>query len=549
MSRHRNVRGYNYDEDFEDDDLYGQSVEDDYCISPATAAQFIYSRREKQSAFAEPLQEEYGYEEEVEEEQLQHPAHSTGKNNQFSELEQGHLYSCLDQMRQVLGDSVPEQVMVEAAHTCKFDPQKALDSVLTQETKQATKARSQDSVSVGKTTKGKTKDHPGTRLESEVVPKMTVSGKKQTMGFDVPKGVTMDVGMTKFETKTKVITLMDAPGHKDFIPNMITGAAQADVAVLVVDASRGEFEAGFESGGQTREHGLLVRSLGVTQLAVAINKMDQVNWQQERFQEITSKLGQFLKQAGFKDSDVAYIPTSGLAGENMITRSKVPELTAWYKGPCLLEQIDSFKSPQRPVEKRFRLCVSDVFKDQGSGFCVTGKVEAGYVQTGERILAMPPNETCTVKGITLHDEAVDWAAAGDHVILTVTGMDIIKINVGCVFCDPREPIKACTRFRARVLIFNIEVPVTQGFPVLLHYQTVSEPATIRRLVSVLHKSTGEVLKKKPKCLTKGQNAVIEIQTQRPVALELYKHFKELGRFMLRYAGSTIAAGVVTEIKE
>nr|XP_048700450.1 HBS1-like protein isoform X2 [Caretta caretta] len=368
-------------------------------------------------------------------------------------------------------------------------------------------------------------------------------------GEERERGVTMDVGMTKFETKTKVITLMDAPGHKDFIPNMITGAAQADVAILVVDASRGEFEAGFETGGQTREHGLLVRSLGVTQLAVAVNKMDQVSWQQERFQEITSKLGQFLKQAGFKESDVAYIPTSGLGGENLVTSCRSSELTEWYKGKCLLEQIDSFKPPQRSVDKPFRLCVSDVFKDQGSGFCVTGKIEAGYIQTGDRLLAMPPNETCTAKGITLHDEPVDWAAAGDHVSLTLTGMDIIKINVGCIFCGLKEPIKACIRFRARVLIFNIDVPITKGFPVLLHYQTVSEPATIRRLLSILHKSTGEVTKKKPKVLTKGQNALIELQTQRPVALELYKDFKELGRFMLRYSGSTIAAGVVTEIKE
>ncbi|XP_068040637.1 HBS1-like protein isoform X2 [Anomalospiza imberbis] len=368
-------------------------------------------------------------------------------------------------------------------------------------------------------------------------------------GEERERGVTMDVGMTKFETPTKVITLMDAPGHKDFIPNMITGAAQADVAILVVDASRGEFEVGFETGGQTREHGLLVRSLGVTQLAVAVNKMDQVNWQQERFQEITSKLGQFLKQAGFKESDVAYIPTSGLGGENLVTRGQSSDLTQWYKGKCLLEQIDSFKPPQRSVDKPFRLCVADVFKDQGSGFCVAGKIEAGYIQVGERLLAMPPNETCTAKGITLHDEPVDWAAAGDHVSLTLTGMDIIKINVGCVFCDPKEPIKVCTRFRARVLIFNIEVPITKGFPVLLHYQTVSEPATITRLLSVLHKSTGEVTKKKPKFLAKGQNALIELQTQRPVALELYKDFKELGRFMLRYSGSTIAAGVVTEIKE
>ncbi|XP_063141847.1 HBS1-like protein isoform X3 [Rattus norvegicus] len=615
MARHRNVRGYNYDEDFEDDDLYGQSVEDDYCISPSTAAQFIYSRRDNP-------EEEYGYED------LKESSNSL-LNHQLSEIDQGKSVisrssqseseivpkvakMTVSGKKQTMGFEVPGLPSEENGHNVRApykgppgdDVSIASPNVPETGTPKSTahppslqtseelgctptplrksgKLRQQIDVKAGLE-----KRQGGKQLLNLVVIGHVDAGKSTLMGHmlyllgnvnkrtmhkyeqeskkagkasfayawvldetgeERERGVTMDVGMTKFETTTKVVTLMDAPGHKDFIPNMITGAAQADVAVLVVDASRGEFEAGFETGGQTREHGLLVRSLGVTQLAVAVNKMDQVNWQQERFQEITGKLGHFLKQAGFKESDVAFIPTSGLSGENLTSRSQSSDLTKWYKGLCLLEQIDSFKPPQRSIDKPFRLCVSDVFKDQGSGFCVTGKIEAGYVQTGDRLLAMPPNETCTAKGITLHDEPVDWAAAGDHVSLTLVGMDIIKINVGCIFCGPKEPIKACTRFRARILIFNIEVPITKGFPVLLHYQTVSEPAVIKRLISVLNKSTGEVTKKKPKLLTKGQNALVELQTQRPVALELYKDFKELGRFMLRYGGSTVAAGVVTEV--
>lgn len=161
-------------------------------------------------------------------------------------------------------------------------------------------------------------------------------------GEERSRGITMDVGRSQFETKTKLVTLLDAPGHKDFIPNMISGAGQADVALLVVDASRGEFEAGFDFGGQTREHALLVRSLGVTQLTVAINKLDTVSWSQERFNEIANKLKAFLKQAGFRENDVTFVPCSGLTGQNLNTPPTENELLSWYCGPCLLDVIGNF---------------------------------------------------------------------------------------------------------------------------------------------------------------------------------------------------------------
>ncbi|XP_064604526.1 HBS1-like protein isoform X1 [Liolophura sinensis] len=361
------------------------------------------------------------------------------------------------------------------------------------------------------------------------------------------RGVTMDVAQTCFQTDSKTVTLLDAPGHKDFIPNMITGAAQADVGILVVNATRGEFETGFETGGQTREHALLVRSLGVSQLIVAINKMDTVDWTQKRFDEIVKKMSQFLKQAGFKDSDLSYVPCSGLSGENLTQPVQEPRLSSWYSGPTLLKQIDKFRPPVRPIDRPFRLCVGDIFKGVGSGFTVSGRVESGTIQNGDKVLVMPAGEVGTAKGVFIETETSNYGFAGDHVGITITGVDINKVTVGSILCDPANPIHSATLIRARVVVFNIPLPLTKGYPVVFHYQSLSEPAVIKRLICQLHKTSGEVVKKRPKCLTKNSNAVIELELERPVCLELYKDFKDLGRFMLRSSGQTIAAGLVEEI--
>ncbi|XP_030753765.1 HBS1-like protein [Sitophilus oryzae] len=366
-------------------------------------------------------------------------------------------------------------------------------------------------------------------------------------GEERNRGITMDVGRYQFETKTKEVTLLDAPGHKDFIPNMISGAGQADVGVLVVDATRGEFETGFDLGGQTREHALLVRSLGVTQLAVVINKLDTVSWSKDRFEEIVQKLKTFLKQAGFKENDVTFVPCSGLTGQNLVKPPTENELLEWYKGPCLLEVIDKFRAPARPITKPFKFSVNDVFKGTGTGFCVAGRVETGVLNTGDKVLVCPNKDLAAVKSLAIEEVSKVVVFAGDQATVTLSGIEMQNVSVGNILCDPGNPVQVSSRFEARIVIFNIAVPITKGYSVVLHHQSLVEPAVISKLTSQLNKSNGEVQKKHPRFLSKNSSAIVEISVSKPIALEVYSECKELGRVMLRVGGATIAAGLVTKV--
>ncbi|XP_076264064.1 translation elongation factor EF-1alpha (GTPase) HBS1 [Rhynchophorus ferrugineus] len=366
-------------------------------------------------------------------------------------------------------------------------------------------------------------------------------------GEERNRGITMDVGRYQFETKTKNVTLLDAPGHKDFIPNMISGAGQADVGLLVVDATRGEFETGFDLGGQTREHALLVRSLGVSQLAVAINKLDTVSWSKQRFDEIVQKLKTFLKQAGFKENDVTFVPCSGLTGQNLVKAPTENELLEWYKGHCLLEVIDKFRAPIRPVVKPFRFSINDVFKGTGSGFCVAGRVETGVLNVGDKILVYPNKDQAVVKSLAIEESSRVVVFAGDQAIVTLSGIEMQNVSIGNILCDPLNPVQVSNKFEARIVIFNVTVPITKGYSVVLHHQSLVEPAVISKLTSQLNKSTGEVQKKHPRFLGKNSSAIVEITVSKPIALEVYCECKELGRITLRVAGVTIAAGLITRI--
>nr|XP_023020362.1 HBS1-like protein isoform X1 [Leptinotarsa decemlineata] len=366
-------------------------------------------------------------------------------------------------------------------------------------------------------------------------------------GEERNRGITMDVGRFQFETNNKAVTLLDAPGHKDFIPNMISGAGQADVALLVIDATCGEFETGFDLGGQTREHALLVRSLGVTQLAVVINKLDTVSWSQDRFNEIVKKLTTFLRLVGFKESDVTFVPCSGLTGENLITKPTEIKLSEWYNGPCLMDVIDNFRTLDRPVSKPFRLSVNDIFKGTGTFFCVSGRVETGTLRAGDRVLICPNKEFATVKSLSIEEVPHSVVFAGDQVTATLSGIDMQNVSVGNILCDPQNPVQVVSKFQARIVVFNVTVPITKGFSVILHNQSLVEPVIVSKLISQLNKNTGEVLKKHPRFLGNNTSAIVEIQSSKPIALELYSEYKELGRVMLRVGGVTIAAGLVTKI--
>ncbi len=365
------------------------------------------------------------------------------------------------------------------------------------------------------------------------------------------RGVTMDIAIRHFETEHRQFTLLDAPGHRDFIPNMISGAAQADVAMLVVDSGMGEFEAGFDLGGQTREHALLLRSLGVTQVIVAVNKLDVVQWSANRYFGIQAVLTAFLtQQAGFKESNITYVPCSGFSGENLLTR-KGPLLTTWYDGPTLIQAIDSLQPGERQLDKPFRLAITDFFKGglAGSGANVTvcGRVESGYIQVGDPVLVMPINEVAHVKVIEVNDEGTKWTAAGDNIMMSLTGIDILQMSPGSILCDVDAPVPITRHFKAQIVTFDLNVPLTMGVPIVLHAQGYNEPGYISSLECTLNKSTGQIIKKHPRALTKNMTAMIEIKMSRPVCLDLFRQSKSLGRFTLRSGSVTVAAGIVTEI--
>lgn len=362
------------------------------------------------------------------------------------------------------------------------------------------------------------------------------------------RGVTIDLAFQKFETDKYFYTLIDAPGHRDFIKNMITGASEADAAILVVSAKKGETEVGIGPGGQSREHAFLLRTLGVNQIVVAINKMDDslVNWSQQRYDEVKADVEKLLKTVGYDVKKVHSVPVSGWMGDNLIRKS---DKMAWYKGPTLYEVLNSFEQPPKPIDKPLRIPLQDVYSITGVGTVPVGRVETGKMKVGETIIINPGGHTAEVKSIETHHTPMQEAIAGDNIGFNLRGVAKQDIRRGDVIGPANNPPSVAKEFLAQIIVVFHPTAIAVGYTPVLHAHTAQVAATITELVAKIDPRTGQPTEEKPKSLKTGDSAIVKIQPLRPLCIEAFKEFPELGRFALRDMGSTIAAGIVKEITQ
>lgn len=346
------------------------------------------------------------------------------------------------------------------------------------------------------------------------------------------RGVTIDIAMNKFETENTSFTILDAPGHRDFIPNMIAGASQADFAVLVIDASTGNFESGLK--GQTKEHALLVRSMGVQRIVIAINKLDTVQWSQDRFDEISQQVSAFLTSAGFLSRNLAFVPCAGLTGDNIVRKADDPK-ASWYPGPPLVSLLESSEPVTRALEKPLRLTIDDIFRGGvQNSLSVSGRLDSGNVQIGDTVLVMPAKEAGAIKGLEVDLEPAEWAVAGQNVILHLTEIDTKYLKSGDVICPPSAPIQCVTSFKIKVLAFEHVTPMHCE----VHKGTLHAPGRVTQLIAQLDKASGAAIKGKPRLIKPGSVARVLVEVDDPVPLE------QGGRVILRAGGETVGAGLV-----
>jgi len=363
------------------------------------------------------------------------------------------------------------------------------------------------------------------------------------------RGITIDIALWKFESPKYYFTVIDAPGHRDFIKNMITGTSQADVAILVIDSSLGGFEAGISKDGQTREHALLAFTLGVKQMIVACNKMDDVSvkYGEGRYKEIKNEVSGYLKKVGYKPMKIPFIPISGWAGDNMIEKSAN---MGWYKGPYLLEALDSVTAPKRPTDKALRLPLQDVYKIGGIGTVPVGRVETGIIKPGMVVTFAPAQITTEVKSVEMHHESLPEAVPGDNVGFNVKNVSVKDVRRGFVCGDSKQdPPRGAADFFAQVIIMNHPGQISKGYSPVLDCHTAHVACKFKEINQKMDRRSGKVLEENPKFVKTGDACMATLAPTKPLCVESFAEYPPLGRFAVRDMRQTVAVGVIKSVNK
>jgi len=375
------------------------------------------------------------------------------------------------------------------------------------------------------------------------------------------RGITIDIALWKFETERYYVTIIDAPGHRDFIKNMITGTSQADCAVLIVAAGTGEFEAGISKEGQTREHALLAYTLGVKQLIIGVNKMDSTTppYNEGRFKEIEKEVSSYIKKIGYNPKTVAFVPISGWNGDNMLEAS---ENMGWFggwaierkegnaKGKTLLNALDAILPPTRPTEKALRLPLQDVYKIGGIGTVPVGRVETGILKPGMVVTFAPSAVTTEVKSVEMHHESLTEAMPGDNVGFNVKNVSVKDIRRGNVAGDSKnDPPKECSMFHAQVIILNHPGEIKNGYAPVLDCHTAHIACKFHEIKEKCDRRSGKKLEDNPKMVKSGDAAMVDLVPSKPMCVEPFSAYAPLGRFAVRDMKQTVAVGVIKTVEK
>merc|ERR1712048_133667 len=375
------------------------------------------------------------------------------------------------------------------------------------------------------------------------------------------RGITIDIALWKFETKNFCVTIIDAPGHRDFIKNMITGTSQADCAVLIVAAGVGEFEAGISKNGQTREHALLAYTLGVKQMIVAVNKMDSTEpkYSENRFKEIVKEVSSYVKKIGYNPKSIAFVPISGWHGDNMIeATTNMPWYKGWEQeskerkasGKTLFEALDAIIPPTRPSDKALRLPLQDVYKIGGIGTVPVGRVETGIIKPGMVVTFAPANITTEVKSVEMHHESLPEAVPGDNVGFNVKNVSVKEIRRGNVASDSKnDPAKEAASFNAQVIVLNHPGEIQKGYTPVLDCHTAHIACKFAEIKQKIDRRSGKVLEELPKMIKSGDAAMVEMAPSKPMCVEAFSQYPPLGRFAVRDMRQTVAVGVIKSVEK